>query len=101
VFITGIFLCLKQSSGKIIHFIRKFAVVGGAYLLCWPITVLLIELLLPNFMHREVITLIEETVHIYACTVICSMISEPESAYRRVSLQEDDNPLRIKNYHKK
>lgn len=36
--------------------------------------------------------------HICACTLMCSMISSQESAYRLVSLHEDDNPLRIPNY---
>jgi hypothetical protein len=101
IFITGIISCLKATSGKLVYFIRKLAVIGGAYLLSWPITVFIVEMTLPNYMHYEIITFMEETVHICACTLLCNMISYPESAYRKVSLHDDDNPLRIEDYHKK
>jgi hypothetical protein len=100
LFMAGICHSLSESSSKIIFFIKKLALVGSVYLLSWPATVLAVELALPNYMHREVITFVEEIVHICACTFICSMISHPESAYRKVSLQDDDNPFRINDYHK-
>jgi len=101
VFISGIFHCLKESSTKVVYFIKKFAIVGGLYLLCWPVTVLIVELTFPDYMHKQIITFIEEIVHICATTVLCMMISSPESAYRKVSLQEDDNPLKMNDYHKR
>lgn len=64
-------------------------------------TVFVVELTFPSYMYKEVITFVEEIVHILATTILCKMISEPESAYRRVSLQEDDNPFKINDYHKR
>lgn len=64
-------------------------------------TVFVVELTFPSYMYKEVITFVEEIVHVWATTLLCKMISEPESAYRKVSLQEDDNPFKINDYHKR
>lgn len=100
VFAGGILSSLKSAHGKKVYFIRKLGVIGGSYLLSWPLTVLIVENCFPNYMHREIITFVEETVHICACTLLCTMIASPESAYRRVSLHEDDNPLHMAQYEK-
>ncbi len=42
VFTCGIASCLKSSSGATTFFIRKFAIIGGSYLLSWPLTVLVV-----------------------------------------------------------
>jgi hypothetical protein len=42
IFLVGIGNSLKESSGKIIFFIRRLGWIGGAYLLSWPLTVLLV-----------------------------------------------------------
>lgn len=58
IFLAGIGNSLRESSGKIIFFIRKLGWIGGAYLLSWPLTVLLVELLFPEQQHRNVITFV-------------------------------------------
>jgi hypothetical protein len=52
VFAVGIVNTLKESSGKIVNFIKKFALIGGVYLLSWPVTVIIVEFSFPNYMHR-------------------------------------------------
>lgn len=42
IFAVGICNSLRESSGKIVFFIRKLGWIGGAYLLSWPLTVLLV-----------------------------------------------------------
>jgi hypothetical protein len=98
VFLAGLLDSFKHSSGKIVFFFRKLGLVGCVYFLCWPATVLAVEFALPTDLHRLVISLIEELVHIYACSTLCYMLTEPESAYCRVSLQDDDNPLKLNDY---
>lgn len=98
IFLLGIVNSLKQSSGKIIYFIRKLGWVGGIYLTCWPLTVLVTELFIPEEQHNNIITFVEEVVHLCACTLLCEMISNQESSYRKVSLHDDDNPLRMGSY---
>ena len=93
VFWFGIMRSLRTSSGHVSSFLRKLNFLGGCYLISWPLTVLLVEMLLPTEHHRSVITFVEEAVHLCACTLLCTMISNEESAYRKVSLHEDDNPL--------
>ena len=84
---------LRTSSGHVSTFLRKLNLIGGIYLISWPLTVLLVETLLPTEHHRNVITFVEELSHLCGCTLLCTMISYEESAYRKVSLHEDDNPL--------
>jgi hypothetical protein len=52
VFLVGLRQTLNMSSGKIVVFIKQFRAVGGVYLMSWPVTVLLAELILPNYMQR-------------------------------------------------
>lgn len=57
-FWLGIGNSLRESSGKIVHFIRKLGWVGSAYLLSWPLTVTLAELCLPESQHHNIITFV-------------------------------------------
>jgi hypothetical protein len=77
IFMIGIVNILKDAPGKIVFFIRKLALIGGIYLLSWPVTVLFVEMALPNYLHYQVITFVEESVHICATTLICNMIAHP------------------------
>ena len=47
IFLVGISSSLRKSSGKMMHFIRKLAWVGGTYLISWPLTVLVVEIGFP------------------------------------------------------
>lgn len=58
IFLAGLIDSFKNSSGKIIYFFRKLGLVGAIYFLCWPITVLIVELTLPNDIHRLSIALV-------------------------------------------
>ncbi len=98
IFLCGIANSMKNSAGKVVIFIRKLGLVGGMYLVSWPLTVLIAELGFPEVHHKNIITFVEEVVHICACTFICNMMANQESAYRKVSLHEDDNPLGMTNY---
>lgn len=93
IFWLGVNRSLNNSSGHVSVFLKKLKYLGGMYLLCWPLTVMIVEACLPTEHHRNAITFVEELVHICGCTLICNMISNEESAYRKVSLHEDDNPL--------
>jgi uncharacterized membrane protein len=86
IFVLGICNSLKESSGKIIQFIKKVGLVGGAYLISWPLTVLVVEMIFPEEQHKNIIIFVEELVHLCACTILCNMISNQESSYSKVSL---------------
>ena len=101
IFSWGISDSRKRSAGQVVSFINKFAVVGGIYLLSWPVTVLVVESFFPVQMHRYVITFVEEVVHICACTILCEMVSNQESSYRKVSMHQDDTPLGMADYKHK
>lgn len=58
VFFIGILRSLASSVGKMKYFVKKFAREGGAFLLSWPASVLFVELFLPNYMHKEVVTVV-------------------------------------------
>ena len=98
VFLAGIASSLGAAAGHTRQLVVRLGWIGGAYLACWPVLVLVVEGVLPNYMHHEVITLGEELVHISACTLLCHLISNPESAYRKVSLHGSDNPLGMEGY---
>lgn len=59
IFSVGVFRTLTQSVGKMKVFMKRLMVFGSSYLLSWPLTVFICELLLPNYVHRELIALIE------------------------------------------
>lgn len=58
VFFVGLLRVYNRESANIRRFVKKLAAVGGVYLVSWPITVLVAEFLLPNYMHNEVITFV-------------------------------------------
>ena len=86
IFVLGIIKSLKKASGKKIDFIKKFGLIGGAYLISWPAIVFIAEVCFPSYMHNEFIVFSEEVIHIGASALVCYMISEQESTYRKVSL---------------
>jgi hypothetical protein len=87
LFLAGIMRCLSESVGKRKHFIRKFGYQGGAYLIAWPLAVIFVELFLPNYMHNEVVTIIEEGAHIIANAYMCHLFAFPDSDFKKVSLK--------------
>lgn len=88
VFIIGILKSIASSAGRPRDFLKKFGRVGSAYLLAWPITVLLCEMFLPNYMHHEIITFVEEATHLSTAVYIIYMISYPYTSYRKVSKKD-------------
>ncbi len=52
IFVAGILRTMTESVGRIRNFIKRFGLVGGVYLISWPLTVVLVELLLPVYMHQ-------------------------------------------------
>jgi len=56
----GINKSLSESpSTKIKAFVQKLNLVGSSYLLSWPITVLIVEMLLPVHLHKDIINFVE------------------------------------------
>ena len=60
LFVVGILRSAAESAGKLKQFIIRFGRMGAIYLLGWPLAVIFGELFLPNYMHKEVITVVEE-----------------------------------------
>ena len=89
----GIFRSVADSAGKLKHFIVKLGKFGSMYLLGWPIAVILSELLLPNYMHNEIITFVEEMTHLVANAMICGVYTLPDSSYRKVNIKDEDEVL--------
>ena len=52
MFLVGILRSLSLSVGSTRKFIKKLGLVGTAYLISWPVTVLFSEFFLPNYMHN-------------------------------------------------
>jgi hypothetical protein len=52
LFIMGVTRTLSLSAGSIRRFVKKLGLVGGVYLLSWPLGVIIAELFLPNYMHN-------------------------------------------------
>lgn len=82
---------MAQSVGKRRHFIRKFGYMGGTFLMAWPVTVLFAELYLPNYMHKEVVTVVEEAVYIIANAYICRLFAFPDVDFKKVKIKHDDD----------
>ena len=101
IFISGVLRIYNRESAPIRKFMKKLGAVGGLYLASWPITVIFAEYFLPNYMHNEVITFVEEITHLLATWMLCSMLAHPESTYRKISIKEEDDPLRMQNYKRK
>jgi hypothetical protein len=101
IFTTGVIRIYNRESALIRKFIKKLGAVGGLYLCSWPLTVILAEYFLPNHIHNEVITFVEEITHLLATWMLCSMLSHTESTYRKISIKEEDDPLRMQNYKTK
>ena len=93
LFILGILRSKADSAGKLKHFIIKFGRFGSVYLLGWPIAVIFSELLLPNYMHNEIITFVEEMTHLVANAMICGVYTLPDSSYRKVNMKDSDEVL--------
>jgi hypothetical protein len=87
IFIVGIFKCMAESVGKRRHFIKKFGYQGGAYFLAWPIAVIFSELFLPNYMHNEVVTLVEEGTHIVISAYMCHLFAYPDTDFKKVRIK--------------
>jgi hypothetical protein len=87
MFFIGILRTLSLSVGNSRRFIKKFSLVGGFYLSSWPFIVIFSELFLPNYLHNEVITFVEEITHMVASAFLCKILSNPESTYRKVSMK--------------
>ncbi len=101
IFLVGVLRTYNQQTANIRRFVKKLGAVGAIYLAVWPLTVLFSELLLPNYMHNEVITFVEEIAHLLGIWLLCQMFAHPESIYRKISIKEEDNPLRMQNYKRK
>ena len=59
IFFFGISDSLRKASGKIMIFVKKLGIVGGAYLASYPLTVLIVETIVPSEQHRNIITFVE------------------------------------------
>ena len=101
IFISGVIRIYNRESAPIRKFMKKLGAVGGLYLASWPLMVIFAEYFLPNYMHNEVITFVEEITHLIATWMLCSMLAHPESTYRKISIKEEDDPLRMQNYKRK
>lgn len=88
LFIIGIFRSLAESAGKLRHFLLQFAKMGSVYLLGWPLAVIFAELFLPNYLHKEVITFVEEVTHLIANALMCRVYTLPDSEYRKVNVKD-------------
>ena len=84
---------MADSAGKLKHFIIKFGRFGSVYLLGWPVAVIISEFFLPNYMHNEIITFVEEITHLVANAMICGVYTLPDSSYRKVNLKDSDELL--------
>lgn len=88
-FIIGILRSLSKSVGKTKIFLEKFSIRGGAYLLSWPVAVILSELLLPNYLHKEVITFSEDLSHLIGTAMVGYLFAFPDSDYHKVDKREE------------
>ena len=93
LFIIGICRSLTKTKGKLKGFLINFAKMGSIYLLSWPIAVICSEIFLPNYMHKEVISFVEEIAHLMATGLICGIYTYPDSSYRKVNLKDNDEIL--------
>ena len=59
IFLAGIIRSIESSSGKILHFIKKLGWIAGIYLISWPLTVLIVELIFPSAQHKNIIVFTE------------------------------------------
>lgn len=91
IFLVGVLKSLAESAGKVRSFLRSFSVYGGAFLASWPATIVFAELFLPNYMHREVVTLVDEASQIIAVSYLCRLFALPKSAYIKVNLKDEDD----------
>jgi hypothetical protein len=101
IFTAGVLRIYNREAASIRKFMRKLGAVGGLYLASWPLTVIIAEIFLPNYMHNEVITFVEEITHLLGTWMLCSMFAYPESTYRKISIKEEDDPFRMQNYKMK
>jgi hypothetical protein len=86
--------CLRLASlsvGKRKHFVKSFAKLGSAYLLGWPVAVIVCEILLPKYMISRVIMLFEEGVHVVVNAQICWLFAFPDSNYKKNTIKTDED----------
>lgn len=86
--------CLRSSVafvGKRKYFIEYYAKLGSAYLLAWPITVILAKVLFPRYMVNEIVTITEEAVHMLMNAYICWLFAYPDSSYKKISIKDEDS----------
>lgn len=102
LFLAGIMRILTESVGKRKLFIKKFGYFGGVYLIAWPLSVILSEMFLPNYLHYEVVTVTEEVVYIIVNAYLCNLFAFPDTDYKRVSVKNynDDDEI-LPDYIKK
>ena len=79
LFVVGILRSAAESAGKLKQFIIRFGRMGAIYLLGWPLAVIFGELFLPNYMHKEVITVVEEVTHLVANGMLCRVYTLSDS----------------------
>ena len=83
-FIIGILKSISESVDKPKHFLKKFGIRGGCYLRSWPAAVVFAELLLPNYMHKEMITFTEDLSHLITVAMVGYLFAFPNSDYYKV-----------------
>ena len=93
VFFIGVFKTLAESVGRIKYFVQKFSLWAGTFLVSWPLAVLFCELFLPNYMHKEFVTVVDELTHLVAIAYMCRLYALPNNAYMKVNLKDEDPTL--------
>lgn len=90
LFSLGVLRSMTESAGRLRTFLKKFGIMGSLYMIGWPLAVILAEIFLPNYLHQEFVTFIEEGTHLLANALLCVIYTIPESSYRKVNVKDDD-----------